>query len=585
MLDELHVSDLGVIERRGLTFGQGMTALTGETGAGKTLVVEAIDLLLGGKADPSFVRPGASEAVVEGRFSEGDNEWVVRRVVPREGRSRAYVNGVMASVAELAELGSRLVDLHGQHAHQSLLHPSTQRAALDLFGQVDVEPLRRATAELTAVERALGDLGGDDRARARELDLLRFQLDEIGGAGLDDPDEDARLDAEEDLLADALAHQEAAGVAHDALIEEPGAVEALATAISALRDRAPFRELEARARALAAELSDLGREIRAVGEGIEPDPERLAEIRVRRKLLHDLCRKYGETVSDVLEEAGHLQARHDELAGREGRAERLEQQRRELRGAVRAEARRVGAARRRAAPELAAAVQAHLADLALAKARIGVEVPGPTSASTSGGDAPADAAGEHRAHDPAGSDPADRNGSGRDGTDSDPTGRDAADLAGERVQFLLAANPGSPLLPLAKVASGGELARAMLALRLVLSKVGYTSPPTQIFDEVDAGIGGAAATAVGEALARLAGSDRQILVVTHLPQVAAWATTQVTVHKLQDDDSTASVAQVLRGKERTVELARMLSGSPESRSARKHAAELLDAAAAARGTW
>lgn len=580
MLDELHVSDLGVIERLGLTFGPGMTALTGETGAGKTLVVEAIDLLLGGKADPSFVRPGASEAVVEGRFSEADAEWVVRRVVPREGRSRAYVNGAMASVAELAELGARLVDLHGQHAHQSLLHPSTQRAALDLFGQVDVEPLRRVVAELAAVERALGDLGGDDRARARELDLLRFQLDEIAAAGLHDPDEDARLDAEEDLLADALAHQEAAVVAHDALTEESGAVEALATAISALRDRAPFRELEARARSLAAELSDLGREIRAVGEGIEPDPERLTEIRVRRKLLRDLCRKYGETVSDVLEEAGRLQSRHDELAGREGRAEQLEQQRRQLHATALTEARRVGDARRRAAPKLAAAVQAHLADLALAKARIGVEVPGPSSAprrgaSTEAAGGPAGRQAGRQAE--AAAEP--------DGSDPSGSGRDQADLAGERVQFLLAANPGSPLLPLAKVASGGELARAMLALRLVLSKVGYTSPPTQIFDEVDAGIGGAAATAVGEALARLAGRDRQILVVTHLPQVAAWATTQVTVHKLQDDDSTASVAQVLRGKERTVELARMLSGSPESRSARKHAAELLDSAAAARATW
>jgi DNA repair protein RecN (Recombination protein N) len=552
MLEELHVTDLGVIEHLGLTFGPGMTAVTGETGAGKTLVVGAIDLLLGGRADPSFVRPGATEAVVEGRFSEGDTDWVIRRVVPREGRSRAYVNGAMASLAELSELGGRLVDLHGQHAHQSLLAPATQRAALDLFGRIDTEPLRRATAELAAIDRALADLGGDDRARARELDLLRFQLDELDAAHLDDPAEDAALEQEEDRLADALAHQEAAVAAHAALAGERGAGESVAAAVAALRDRAPYRELEARARALLAELTELAHEVRDVGEGIEPDPERLDEIRSRRRLLRDLCRKYGDSLNEVMAEADRLRARHDELTGREGRAGQLEQQRRDLAGTLARLRRQVGDARRRAAPELAVAVGGHLADLALAKARIEIGVSSPA------GD--------------------DVDGAVQAGTDDDG-------LAGERVQFLLAANPGSPLQPLAKVASGGELARAMLALRLVLSRVGYTSPPTQIFDEVDAGIGGAAATAVGEALARLAVADRQILVVTHLPQVAAWATTQVTVEKRQGDDTTASVARALGPRDRVVELARMLSGSPDSKSARKHAAELLDRAATARAGW
>ncbi|MGD9751525.1 MAG: AAA family ATPase, partial [Acidimicrobiia bacterium] len=220
MLEELQVTDLGVIERLGLTFGPGMTALTGETGAGKTLVVEAIDLLLGGRADPSFVRPGATEAVVEGRFAEGDQEWVIRRVVPVQGRSRAYVNGSLASLAELSELGRHLVDLHGQHAHQSLLAPSTQRAALDLFGRIDLDPVRRLAAETTELERALAALGGDDRARARELDLLRFQLQELDAARLENPDEVAVLEEEEDRLADAVAHQEAAALALTALNDD-----------------------------------------------------------------------------------------------------------------------------------------------------------------------------------------------------------------------------------------------------------------------------------------------------------------------------------------------------------------------------
>ncbi|MGE0730320.1 MAG: DNA repair protein RecN [Acidimicrobiia bacterium] len=538
MLEELQVTDLGVIERLGLTFGPGMTALTGETGAGKTLVVEAIDLLLGGRADPSFVRPGATEAVVEGRFAEGDQEWVIRRVVPVQGRSRAYVNGSLASLAELSELGRHLVDLHGQHAHQSLLAPSTQRAALDLFGRIDLDPVRRLAAETTELERALAALGGDDRARARELDLLRFQLQELDAARLENPDEDAVLEEEEDRLADAVAHQEAAALALAALNDDGGAAEGVASVIAALRDRAPFRPLEERARSLAAELSELASEIRAVAESIEPDPERLAEVRARRSQLRDLCRKYGETLAEVMDEHRALAERAEELEGREGRAAELEDRRRAAADELRRAQRRVGTARRKAAPELAGAVQDRLADLALAKARISVDVAGP---------------------------------------DTDP--------AGDEVTFLLAANPGSPLLPLAKVASGGELARAMLALRLVLSKVGYTSPPTQIFDEVDAGIGGAAATAVGEALARLAAGDRQILVVTHLPQVAAWATTHVTVEKRQGDDSTESVARVLTTKQRTVELARMLSGKSESASARKHAGELLTAAADARNQW
>ncbi len=551
MLEELHVTDLGVIERLGLTFLPGLTALTGETGAGKTLVVEAIDLLLGGKADPALVRPGASEAVVEGRFSEEDEEWILRRVVPREGRSRGYVNGAMASQAELSALGARLVDLHGQHAHQSLLLPGTQRAALDLFGHVDVEALRAVSAELAA-------LGGDDRARARELDLLRFQLEELQAAGLRDPGEDARLEAEEDRLADALAHQEAAGIAYGALNDEDGAAERVAAVIAALRDRGPFRQLEERARSLAVELAELGYEVRAVGEGIEPDPQRLAEIQARRSLLRELCRKYGETLQEVMEEQGAIAARADELSGREAKAEELEALRRATALRRRAVQRQVGEARRRAAPELARAVQGHLAELALAKAKLDVAV-GATVIGAPVIDAPVDV--------------------------NPSAALDEEDLAGERVTFLLAANPGSPLLPLAKVASGGELARAMLALRLVLSKVGYNSPPTQIFDEVDAGIGGAAATAVGAALARLAVGSRQILVVTHLAQVAAWATTQVTVEKEQGEDSTASAARVLAGRERTVELARMLSGSPGSAAARKHAAELLEEAARARAEW
>ncbi len=542
-LEELQVADLGVIERLSLRLGGGLTAVTGETGAGKTLVVEAIELLLGGRAEPMLVRPGADEARVDGRFVLDGDEVVLSRVVPRTGRSRGYVDGRPASVAELAELGHRLVDLHGQHAHQSLLQPAAQRLALDRFAAIDLAPLRTAAATVSALEAELGTLGGDERARAREIDLLRFQIDEIESAGLGDPTEPAALDAEEDVLADAQAHQEAAAGAHEALTGEDGAGERLAAAVGLLRDRAPFADLEVRARGLQAELDELATELRDRGETIEPDDNRLAEVRVRRQQLKDLCRKYGEDLAAVQAYYGELSDQLAELEGREARAETMGAELAGARATLGAEQRRVGAARRAAAPALGQAVEVQLKALAMPRARVDVGVEG-----------------------------------------TDP---------GDAVTFLLAANPGAPLLPLAKVASGGELARAMLALRLVLSGLDPTvlaadgadageggGPGTLVFDEVDAGIGGSAALAVGEALARLA-RGRQVLVVTHLPQVAAWAQAQVSVEKAQGESVTVSEARLLDDEERVVELARMLSGSPDSASARRHAAELLQQAAAA----
>jgi DNA repair protein RecN (Recombination protein N) len=533
VLVELHVAGLGVIEDLTLRLGAGMTALTGETGAGKTMLVEAINLLVGGRADPVLVRPGAEQASVEGRFEVPDaaggepGEVVLARMVPRDGRSRAYIDGRLATAGELADWGRRLVDLHGQHAHQSLLARDAQRAALDRFGDVDLAPYDEARTRLMEIEEGLAALGGDERARARELDLVRYQVEEIERAGLSDPDEDAALDTEEDRLADALAHQEAGAAALAALSPDGGAAEQAAAALAALAGRGPFEAEERRARDLVAELSDLATSVREVAESIEDDPQRLADIRDRRNLLHELQRKYGDTLADVLDEHQRLADRLQELEGWDARAEALDQQRADAQAAVADAAAAIGSQRREAAPALAAAVQANLVELAMAKARLDVEV-GP-----------------------------------------DP---------GDEVEFLLAANPGTPLLPLAKVASGGELARAMLALRLVLTE----GPPTLIFDEVDAGIGGTAALSVGRALASL-GIDRQVLVVTHLPQVAAYADAQVGIRKGERDGTTVTTAAVLDDAARVVELSRMLSGTPESSTAQDHATELLLAAARERG--
>jgi DNA repair protein RecN (Recombination protein N) len=524
MLVELHIRDLGVIVDLRLDVEPGMTAVTGETGAGKTMIVEALDLLLGGRADPVLVRPGASEALVEGRFTDGDDDVVLTRVVPASGRSRAYVNGRMAPVSALAEAGVSLVDLHGQHAHQALLSATAQRAALDAFGSVDLAPVAEAVAALRSIDSQLAALGGDPRARAREIDLLRFQVREVETAGITDLDEEAALEIEEERLADVVAHREAATLAHAALTDDGGAADAVGIAIGALAGRAPFADLEARLRAVAAEVAELTSDVRATGEGLEEDPARLAEVRARRQLLRDLCRKYGATLTDVVAFGHDAAARLDELQSHDVRAARLDQERARALESLRSAEAVVGSARRAAAPRLEKEIEAHLRTLAMPKARFVVDVP-----------------------------------------DEDP---------GDRVVFRISANPGEPPLPLAKVASGGELARTMLAARLVLTG----GADTIVFDEVDAGVGGEAAVAVGRALAVLA-RRHQVLVVTHLPQVAAFADRQIVVRKDERDGRTVASAEALDGGERVVELSRMLSGQPSSATARGHAEELLASAA------
>ncbi|MBI2704344.1 MAG: DNA repair protein RecN [Actinobacteria bacterium] len=527
MLSELAVTDLGVIHELSIVLGGGMTAVTGETGAGKTLVIEAIELLVGGRADGAMVRAGAAEAVIEGRFVVGDDEVVLRRVVPEQGRSRAYVDGRLATAAALAEAGASLVDLHGQHDHQSLLSMSAQRDSLDRFGGVDLAPLATARKELAAIEERLVELGGDERARAREIDLLRFQVEEIERAGLGDPGEDRALERREDLLADAARYREAGTTALGALSPDGGAGEQLATAIGGLHGCAPFDVLEQRLRTVVAEVNDMAGELRATIEQIDENPEELSEIRARRQLIHELCRKYGEGVAEVM--AFGVEARHrlDGLEARDELAAELDQARAVARKAIAAAEVQVGSARREAAPRLGSAVQRNLAELAMPKALLEVDV-GP-----------------------------------------DP---------GDEVAFRLAANPGSDLRPLAKVASGGELARTMLALRLVLSE----APPTLIFDEVDAGVGGTAATAVGRSLAQL-GGHHQVLVVTHLPQVAAFADQQIVVDKRARKGDTFTTATPVADDARETEIARMLSGSPSSGTARDHARELLAQASTDRG--
>ncbi|MEO5680415.1 MAG: AAA family ATPase, partial [Acidimicrobiales bacterium] len=376
MLVELRARELGVIADLTLLLGAGMTAITGETGAGKTLVVDAIDLLVGGRADAGAVRAGATEAVVEGRFlldtdadadtdtdtapaaddgrNPGDRvERVLRRVVPARGRSRAQVDGAMATVAELADLGRGLVDLHGQHAHQSLLHPATQRAALDAYGRVEVGPLTRARRRLADLDAVLVELGGDARARAREVDLLRHQMGELAAAAITGPDEDAALAAEEDRLGDAEAHRAAAASAHALVTEDGGAIDAVGLAVAGVHGRAPLRGLEERLRGVAAELADVAAELRDAAETLESDPARLAAIRERRQLLVDLRRKYGATLAEVLSFAVEAADRLAHLEQLEARAAGLDAERSAAAAEVATAAVAVLQQRQAAAPRLA----------------------------------------------------------------------------------------------------------------------------------------------------------------------------------------------------------------------------------------
>lgn len=525
MLTELYVSGLGVITESRVVVPPGLVALTGETGAGKTLMVEAIDLLLGGRADSALVGPEADEAVVEGRFVIDDDEVVLTRVLPRHGRSRAYVNGRLATATALTERGRSLVDLHGQHAYQSLLAREHQRHAIDRFGGIDLTALHQARSELVAIEAELASLGGDERARRREIDLLRFQIAEIDAAAITGPVEDTVLEGHHDLLSSAVEHRRAGWTAMTALRDDQGALDALAAARAALMGRGPFDDIARRLETFRAELDDLADDLRRVTESIDEDPHRLAQVTERLNLLGDLRRKYGENLGEVLAFVAEQRDRLDRLESYEQRSRELEQRRGDALAAVAHAELEVGRRRRHAAPELARAVTATFGALALGHAELlGMCAP------------------------------------------------ESQDPGGDSASFWFRPAPAMSAQPLSRIASGGELARTMLALRLVLTE----GPPTLVFDEVDAGIGGTAARAVAEALHEVA-QRHQVLVVTHLAQVAACADAHLVVEKSLVGGRADATVSVVNGSARVLEVARMLAGGDPTPRALEHAREVLGA--------
>ncbi|MDQ0602933.1 DNA repair protein RecN (Recombination protein N) [Streptomyces canus] len=574
MLEEMRIRSLGVIDDAVVELSPGFTAVTGETGAGKTMVVTSLGLLLGGRADPALVRIGADKAVVEGRISVpagssvvvraeeagaelDDGALLISRTVSAEGRSRAHVGGRSVPVGVLAELADELVAVHGQTDQQGLLKLSRQRQALDRYaGDAVTVPLAKYTEayrRLRAVVVELGEITTRARERAQEADMLRYGLDEIAGveprAG-----EDVELAGEAERLGHAEALSSAATVAHAALAgnpEDPEGIDAATLVAGAQRALEAVRSHDPALSALADRIGEIGillgdvaGELAGYADDLDADPLRLAAVEERRAALTALTRKYGDDVAAVLAWAEQGAARLTELDGDDERIDELTAERDALRAELGGLAQALTDARAEAASRFAAAVTAELASLAMPHARVSFDI--------------------RQTEDPEGVEVGGR------AVAYGPSGAD-------EVELLLAPHPGAPPRPIAKGASGGELSRVMLAVEVVFA--GTDPVPTYLFDEVDAGVGGKAAVEIGRRLAKLAKSA-QVVVVTHLPQVAAFADRQLLVEKTNDGSVTRSGVKVLEGEERVRELSRMLAGQEDSETARAHAEELLEAARA-----
>jgi DNA repair protein RecN (Recombination protein N) len=579
VLLEMRLRGLGVIRDAVLEFGPGLTVVTGETGAGKTMVVTGLGLLMGGRADAGAVRDGMAAAVVEGRIAvpahspvaaraaeagagldDGD-VLIVSRTVSAEGRGRAHAGGRSVPVGVLAELAEDLVTVHGQSDQLRLKSPARQREALDRFaGPAAAKPLaeyRAAWQRLREVETALGEIARRARERAQEAELLRLGLAEIERAD-PQPGEDAALRAEASRLAHAEDLRRAAETAHLALTGDPDAAEAGDVSALVGAARRALEQVRAHDPVLAgladrlAEIgylvADLATEAASYAESVESDPLRLAAVEDRRATLGHLTRAYGEDADAVLAWAKDAAGRLYELEGDDDRIAGLGTERGRLRDRLGKAAAALSRARSKAATRLAGAVTGELAELAMPHARLVVEV----RQRPDGDGLPVDL------------------GSGPVPLAAGPDGID-------EVELLLSPHAGAPPRPVARGASGGELSRVMLGLEVVL---GAADPvPTFVFDEVDSGVGGRAALGIGRRLARLARTS-QVLVVTHLPQVAAFADRHLLVVKSGNGEITESGVQTLDDEGRVRELARMLGGMADSDSARAHAEELIASARA-----
>ena len=557
MLESLTVRNYALIEHVEVNFGPHLNVLSGETGAGKSIIIGALGLLLGGRATAADVRAGADRAEVTGvvRLQQTDRavrDWlderefpmdddgslIVRRVVRRSGRSGSFIAGVPVPTAQLGELGGRLFDVHGQHRHQSLLREAEHRRLLDHFGGLVplVERLGAVHRELAAARRRVEELQSGSARRERQAELLRHAVTEIEAAQLSDGEEE-ELVQERRRLTDHERISEAARRMYEATAEaRGGALAGVRGALDELGTLASYDAaldpLRARLESAFFELEDVAEEVRRYQSGVHFDAARLAVVVERLERIHDLQRKYGASVAEVLAHAGRARGELAGLEDTEGARAAASADVQRLAAALSAHAVDLSERRRLAAERLRGLVEANLHELGMPKARFAVQMR--------------------------------------------PRLQEGAPAIGssgaEQVTFLVSANAGEPLRPLRTSASGGEVSRIMLALKSIFA----ASDPvgTLVFDEVDAGIGGGVAIAVGDKLAGIA-SRRQILCITHLATVAARAHTHLQVSKVEHRGRTSTAVEQVSGRARVVEVARMLSGQDARDVSLRHAEDLL----------
>jgi DNA repair protein RecN (Recombination protein N) len=562
VLRELHARDFVLLDDVRVEFGPGLNVLTGETGAGKSMLVDALGAVLGHRTPSDVVRGGAGCARVAAVFDprpvpqlravvdelglpwEDDALVLVREI---GGRARAYVNGEPTTVGVLRRLGSVLGEIHGQHEGQRLLEPATHRALLDEFGGEEVLSRRAAVQSLFGRWRALREelraLDVGERERVQRVDLLRFQVAEIDSVR-PQPGELEELVQLRGRLLNAERLRESVTAAYQALYGDEGAAaDRVGRALGLLRQAAAWDPalgpvLEG-LEAVEAQLADLSREVRAAVERLEADPGRLDEVEGRIAALRGLLRKYGDTLEAVLDYRERAARELAALENADSRRAEVEEELARVEAQLATAVTDLSAARAQAARRLEKAVLRHLQDLAMPSARFRVHV--------------------ETSEDP-------------EGLPVGPRRLSVGPWGAERVEFVLSANPGEPPRPLQRVASGGELSRVMLALRTVLARA--DPPAVMVFDEVDSGVGGRTGHAIGAKLAELAGVC-QVLCVTHLPQIAALAHHHLAVRKVTERGRTRIAVEVLQGEDRVDEIARMLSGPTPTDTARRHARELL----------
>ena len=563
MLTTLRIKNLALVSDLTLELQPGCNVVTGETGAGKSIIIGALNLVLGQRADRTLIRSGSDSCSVEAVFDVkklraplkgfldqnglepcDDNQLVLKRTFTSAGTNRQFVNGSATTLNVLASIGEWLVDMHGPHDHQSLLHPAKQLAILDAFGGLEKE--RAAFGELVAsrgvLEGEKSALVVDEKTYAQQLDLLRFQVKEIETARLQ-PDEEEQLTLEHNRASNAAKLLQLSQAALDVLSESEGSLLTQAGVVG--RTLQELQRVDAGATTLTelheqgvSVLRDLQAELSRYADKVDVDPVRLAEMDERLNLIHSLKRKYGATLAEVIAFGAEAKEKLQSLESRDAELARINGALAKLDAELLKVGKKLSAERKRVIPQLAKAAMKQLADLGFKQSRFDVEL---TSAGW--GEATDELARE----------------------DARPT-RSGLDT----IEFQFAPNPGEPAKPLRAIASSGEMARVMLALKTVLAA--EDEIPVLVFDEVDANVGGETANAVGEKMKQIA-AKRQVLCITHLPQVAAPADAHYVVTKQVKDGRTISEIELLDKKSRVTELARMLGG--QSEAARKHAEALL----------